>query len=58
MNWKRRWELSDIQVGPIGNSYFYRIGQYLSEPYANYQSAWRASRRQQTLKDKVLIPFD
>jgi hypothetical protein len=34
-------------VGPIGNSYFYRFGNKLSEPYANFQSAWGAAHKPQ-----------
>lgn len=44
----------DIEVGPVagshGDSYFYRIGAYLSKnSYANSQSALHDARRPQRL---------
>jgi hypothetical protein len=39
------------RVGPIGNSYFYRIGNKLSEAYANYQSAWVAAHKTQRVNE-------
>jgi hypothetical protein len=45
-----------IKVGPIGNSYAYRINGRLSERrYTNPQSAWFDARRTQIITDKNTI---
>lgn len=47
--------MQDIKVGPIGNSYYYRIGDRLSaHKYANAASAWHEARLpQHVVRDRL-----
>jgi len=47
-----RPDVHEIKVGPLGNSYRYRIGDKLSaERYCNAQSAWHDARLTQRVTE-------